>query len=113
MSAVIDQNSVLRKALHSTVSVFDRNTNRYIGLVAQYTPEGVVVASSFNPIAVGQKFTLTIVQQSPRRAEDTTRGDFDAVSVWCERTSASFYGAGFRIEKLTADALKLLEYCRE
>ena len=111
MEALNERRSILRKAIHSTVSVFDRNTNEYVGLLADYSSEGVMVTTSVNPIELGRTYQFMVLVQSSRGADSTDRGDFNATSMWSERTSPSFYGTGFRLENPGPEILKLLESC--
>ena len=113
MAALSERRSILRKAIHSTVSVFDRNTNEYVGLLADYSSEGVLVTTSVNPIELGCTFQFMLLVQSSRDADATDRGEFDAISMWSERTSPSFYGTGFKLSNPSAEILKLLESCSE
>lgn len=93
------------------MSVFDRNTNEYIGLVADWSEEGVLVTSSLKPIQVGDIFEYMLLAQSPKGGDATDRAQLDVESVWCERTSPSFYGTGFRLTNITPEARRVLELC--
>lgn len=103
-----ERRNYIRKSLSSTVSVFDRNTNEYIGLVADYSDDGLLITSSVNPIQVGGVFEYLLLAQSPNGAEATDRAILDAESVWCERTSPSFYGTGFRLRTISPEAKQVL-----
>lgn len=111
MDAPDDRRAYVRKSLKSTVSVFDRDSNQYIGLVADYSDEGLLITSSITPIQVGKIYHFMLLVQSSHGMDDTDRASVDAVSVWCERTSPSFYGTGFKLQLLPSQAKKLLESC--
>ena len=108
-----ERRSILRKALHSTVSVFDRDTGEYVGLVADYAPEGIMITSSTHPIEVGETYHFTLLAHSLRDSGEQDRGDLDAKAVWCEHTSPSFYGTGFKVDALSPNLFKLLELCSQ
>lgn len=101
----------IRKSLTSTVSVFNRDTNEYVGLVADYSRDGMMVTSSINPIPVGSISHYLLLVQSPRMVEDADRAYFEAESVWCEQASPSFYGTGFHMTNLSSAAQKVLDEC--
>ncbi len=104
-----ERRNYIRKSLSSTVSVFDRNTNEYIGLVADWSKDGLLITSSVNPISVGSIFQYMLLSQSPNHSDTTDRAVIEAESVWCEQSSPSFYGTGFRITTISAEAKQLLE----
>jgi len=111
VEAISDRRGYVRKSLHSTVSVFDRVTDEYIGLVADFSQDGIMVTSSTRPIQVGETFEYMLLVQSGSGTDLTKRADFDAESMWCERTSPSFYGTGFQIGETNEQALSVLEAC--
>lgn len=111
MEARSERRSILRKAVHSTVSVFDRITNEYVGLLADFSAEGVLITTSVNPIELGRMFQFMILVQSCKGVDTTDRGEFNAISMWSERTSPSFYGTGFKLANPSPEILKLLETC--
>ena len=108
---VDERRNYVRKSLSSTVSVFDRNTNEYIGLVADWSEDGLLVTSSVNPIHIGGIYEYMLLSQSPNGSDATDRAQLDAESVWCERTSPSFYGTGFWLKLITPEARYVLEKC--
>lgn len=106
-----ERRNYVRKSLSSTVSVFDRKTNEYIGLVADWSDDGILVTSSVKPIDVGGVYEYMLLAQSPNGYDGTDRGQVDAESMWCERTSPSFYGTGFRLKTISPEARVVLEKC--
>jgi len=106
-----DRRNYLRKSLSSTVSVFDRKTNEYIGLVADWSEGGLLVTSSVTPIRVGDSYQYILLAQSPGGCGENSRGYLDVESVWCERSSPSFYGTGFRLLNISPQARQVLEKC--
>ncbi len=104
-----ERRNYIRKSLSSTVSVFDSKTNEYIGLVADWSKDGLLITSSVNPIRVGAVFRYMLLSQSPNHSDTTDRATIQAESVWCEQSSPSFYGTGFKITAISADAEKLLD----
>ena len=105
-----ERRDYIRKSLGSTVNVFDRNTNQYVGMVADFSDGGIMIASSVIPIQVGRKYEYILVTQSGNGSENE-RVPFDAESVWCERASASFYGTGFQIKEMSQSLREVLESC--
>lgn len=108
-----DRRNYVRKSLSSTVSVFDRKTNEYIGLVADWSEDGLLVTSSVMPIAVGTVYQYMLLAQSPGDSGEGKRGNVDAESVWCERSSPSFYGTGYRLINISPEARRVLEKCSD
>jgi hypothetical protein len=107
---VEERREYIRKSLHSTVSVFERETHQCIGLLADYSPGGFMVASSIRPIEVGRRCEYMLLIQSPVDG-NTTRAPFDAECAWCEQTSPSFYGIGFRLYFISPEVREMLESC--
>ena len=66
-----------------------------------------------NPIELGRTFRFMLRVQSSRDADATERAEFNAISMWSDRTSPFFYGTGFRLENPGPEFLKLLESCSE
>ena len=101
----------IRKSLISTVSVFNCDTDEYVGLVADYSRDGMMVASIRNPIPVGQTYHYLLLVQSPHAVEDAGSAYFEAESVWCEQSSPSFYGMGFHLAAFSPVARKVPDEC--
>jgi len=107
-----EQRKYIRKSLHSKVSVFERNTHEYVGLLADYSQEGIMVASSVQPMEIGRRYQYMLLVQSPVNG-DTRRVQLDAECAWCEQGSLSFYGIGFRLENISPEARQVLESCAD
>ena len=107
-----ERREYIRKSLHSTVSVFERNTHEYIGLLADYSLGGFMVTSSVRPIEIERRYQYMLLIQSQVNG-NTTRAPFDAECAWCEQTSPSFYGIGFRLEYISPEARQVLESCAD
>lgn len=107
-----ERRQYVRKSLHSTVSVFERNTNQYIGLLADYSGGGFMVASTVQPVTVGQHCEYMLLVQNALEA-CATRVAVDADCAWCEETSPSFFGIGFRVDNISAEAIRVLESCAD
>ncbi|MCF7982408.1 MAG: hypothetical protein K9K86_10515, partial [Pseudomonadales bacterium] len=56
-------------------------------------------------------YQYLLLSQSPNGSEATDRAQLDVESVWCVRTSPSFYGTGFRLKVITPEARRVLEKC--
>lgn len=96
-----EKRSYIRKSLHSTVTVFDRDTKEYIGLLADYSDDGVLVTSSIKPIPVGRTFHYMLLIPSDR-AGGSARTELNVTSIWCDCANESFYGTGFKLEHPSA-----------
>jgi len=107
-----DRRQYVRKSLHSTVSVFERNTNQYIGMLADYSRGGFMVASTVKPLQVGQHCECMLLVQNSLEA-CATRVAVDADCAWCEETSPSFFGIGFRVGNISEEAMQVLESCAD
>lgn len=107
-----ERRQYIRKSLHSTVSVFERNTHEYVGLLADYSEGGFMVASTVRPVDVGQHCEFMLLVQSPMES-GAIRVSVDADCAWCEETSASFYGIGFRLGVISTEAQQVLETCTD
>jgi len=107
-----ERRQYIRKSLHSTVSVFERNTNQYVGLLADYSKGGFMIASTVQPVVVGEHYEYMLLVQSPEEA-GAKRVSVDADCAWCEQTSPSFYGIGFRVDNISEEAQRVLESCTD
>jgi len=109
---VDERREYIRKSLHSTVSVFERNTHEYIGLLADYSTNGFLITSSVRPMDIGCRYQYMLLVQSLIDG-NTSHVFFDAECVWCEQASPSFYGIGFRLEYISPEAREVLESCAD
>lgn len=100
----------VRKSLHSNVSVFDRKTHQYVGLLADYSTGGFMVTSTIRSVDIGQHCEFMLLVQSPHEA-CAARVAVDADCAWCEQTSPSFFGIGLRVGELSEEAKQVLESC--
>ena len=107
-----EQRKYIRKSLHSKVSVFERNSNEYVGLLVDYSQGGFMVASSVQAMEIGGRYEYMLLVQSSEGSE-STRLQLDAECVWCEKSSLSFYGIGFRLENISPEARQVLESCAD
>jgi len=105
---VEEKRSYIRKSLHSTVTVFDLDTKEYIGLLADYSDDGVLITSSIKPIPVGRTFHYMLLIPS-----DTTSGvdrtELNVTSIWSDCANESFYGTGFKLEHPSATIKSFLK----
>ena len=102
-----EKRSYVRKSLHSTVTVFDRDTKEYIGLLADFSEDGVLVTSSVKPIPVGRTFHYMVLVPSNKNG-GTCRAEFDATSIWSDCANETFYGTGFKLVHPSPDAQAIL-----
>ena len=107
-----ERRKYIRKSLHSKVSVFERNTHEYVGLLADYSQGGFMVASSVQPMEIGGRYEYMLLIQSSDSGE-SRRVQLDAECAWCEKSSLSFYGIGFRLENISPEARQVLESCAD
>ena len=107
-----EQRKYMRKSLHSKVSIFERNTNEYVGLLVDYSQAGFMVACSVQAMGIGGRYEYMLLVQSSEGAE-STRLQLDAECVWCDKGSLSFYGVGFRLENISPEARQVLESCAD
>jgi len=105
---VKERRQYIRKSLHSTISVFERNTNEYIGLLADYSEGGFMIASTIQSVDIGQHCEYMLLVQSPMEA-GATRVSVDADCAWCEKTGLSFYGIGYQVDNISDEAQRVLE----
>jgi len=110
--SVDERRQYVRKSLHSKVSVFERNTNSYVGLLADYSVGGFMVASTVQSVEVGQHCEYMLLVQSSMEA-GATRVSVDADCTWCEQTSPSLCGIGFHVDSISEEAQRVLESCAD
>jgi len=109
---VDERRQYVRKSLHSKVSVFERNTHQYVGLLADYSVDGFMVASTVQPVEIGQHCEYMLLVQPPMEA-CATRVSVNADCTWCEQTSPSIYGIGFHVDNISEEAQRVLESCAD
>jgi len=97
-----EQRQFARKTLSCTVSVFDQDSNEYIGLMVDYSRTGVMISSP-SPLPVDQEFVFKMVDIEPRQHVKRS-GSFTATSVWSDKINSTMYGTGFKISDVSEEA---------
>lgn len=103
-----ERRKYIRKSLHSKISVFERNTNEYVGLLVDYSLAGFMVTSSVQPTDIGGNYEYTLLVQTADDG-DSIRIELDAQCAWCEKSSLSFYSTGYRLKNISPQARQMLE----
>ncbi len=87
-----------RRDLIYYLSIFDRNTNQFVGQLVNITTEGIMLIAE-NPVKPNLCFEFRMVL--PEKIDGRDEILFDAKSLWCKKdVNPSFYDVGFQIEKV-------------
>ena len=97
-----EQRQFARKTLSCTVSIFNESSGEYVGLMVDYSKNGVMISSAA-PLAVNTEFHFRMVDIEPRQNIKRS-AKFMATSVWSDKINSTMYGAGFKLLDLSDDA---------
>jgi hypothetical protein len=87
--------------------VFDARRKRMLGQLVDITPEGLMLIGE-NQLPAGRKYSLRM--DLPRNLMTDTHLTFSAESKWCVKDqNGSFFSMGFRIVKITPEALEVVQ----
>jgi hypothetical protein len=87
--------------------VFDARRKRLLGHMVDITPEGLMLIGE-NPLPAGKKYSLRM--DLPRNLMVDAHLTFSAESKWCTKDqNGDFYSVGFRIVKMTPEALAVVQ----
>ncbi len=87
--------------------VFDARRKRLLGQLVDITPEGLMLIGE-SQLPAGRKYSLRM--DLPRNLMADTHLTFSAESKWCVKDqSENFYSMGFRIVKITPEALGVVQ----
>jgi hypothetical protein len=87
--------------------VFDARRKRLLGQLVDITPEGLMLIGE-SQIPAGKKYSLRM--DLPRNLMADAHLTFSAESKWCVKDqSENFYTMGFRIVKITPEALEIVQ----
>lgn len=81
--------------LKSSVSVFEKHSKNYLGLLVDCSEQGLMI-STYDSLATGTLFELDLVD-IPANVSDRRTGSCVAEVVWCDKITPSLYGSGLRI----------------
>lgn len=90
-----DQRQFIRKSLHTMVSVFDTESNRFLGTLVDYSESGIML-STYQPLAKNQTYRFTIVDL-PNNIGRKRTGHIHVENVWCDRLNTTMFGSGFKL----------------
>lgn len=94
-----DQRMHPRWTLHSSVSVFERNSKDYLGLLVDCSGSGIMI-SSYEALEPGTRFELDMVDIPPN-IDGRRTGTCTAEVVWCDKITPSLYGNGCTISNIS------------
>lgn len=96
-----------RRNLIYYLSIFDKETDDFIGQLVNITTEGIMVVSE-HPIETGKYFRLRMTLPEPIEGSDIV--EFDAVSKWCTKDiNPSFYDIGFEFHVITPKSIEQIK----
>ena len=90
-----DKRLAQRCTLKSTVSIFERNSKDYLGLLVDCSGTGIMI-STYESLAPGTQIQLDLVDIPPN-IDSRRTGRCTAEVVWCDQITPSLYGTGCRI----------------
>ncbi len=97
-----------RRHLIFYLRVFDLDTSKLIGNIADITTEGVMLVSE-RPMDIGRMYHLSV--KFPDRLEEDTEYTFHARCLWCKRdTNPSFLVSGFMLEDCGDELREEIKY---
>lgn len=88
-----------RWTLNSTVSVFERNSKDYLGLLVDCSDSGIMI-SSYEALQPGARIALDMVDIPPN-IDGRRTGKCIAEVVWCDKITPSLYGNGCTISEVS------------
>jgi hypothetical protein len=104
--SVIDKRNQERWALTNYLRVFDRNTERLVGHVADLTTEGLMLISE-QPLAMNVTYDLKM--DIPAAEQETVVIVFSARSVWSKPDiNPHFYDTGMQLMDPPAEVLSAI-----
>jgi len=86
-----------RWILKSNVSVFERQSKEYLGLLVDCSEQGVMI-STYDQLQPGTTLQIDLVDIAPH-ANSRRTGQCRAEVVWCDKITPSLYGSGCRISQ--------------
>jgi len=96
-----------RRRLTCYLRVFDRNTDKIIGHLANITTEGIMLLSE-KPLKVNTIFLCWM--DLPAKIDDCKQIIFDAKSVWCSKDKNSeLYNTGFKLTGIDPKNVELIK----
>ncbi|MEH6344970.1 MAG: PilZ domain-containing protein [Bermanella sp.] len=96
MDSMKEQRQFVRKALHCTVSVFNKDAQN-VGILVDYSDQGIMISSSL-PIEINKEWHFTIID-IPNNIGQKRSGSLVVQSKWCDKISNTQYGTGFQLIK--------------
>lgn len=87
-----NQRQFLRKALDSTVSVFETESHEYVGLLVDCSEAGCMISSA-SPLATDIEYHFTIVDL-PVNISSKRSGVLTLKAVWSDQITNTMYGTG-------------------
>jgi hypothetical protein len=99
-----------RRSLIRFLKVFDRKNRRMVGHLGDITQEGILVLSQ-TPIkaAAGQDAVSFGIMVPGAGSGEDVEIEVDAARVWSKRDQSNgLYAAGFKIERISPDDVRLI-----
>ena len=90
-----NQRQFLRKALDSTVSVFEAKSHEYVGLLVDCSESGCMISSA-SPLPTEAEYHFTIVDL-PVSISSKRSGDLTLKAMWSDKITSTMYGTGFEL----------------
>ncbi|HBC57623.1 MAG TPA: hypothetical protein DCZ03_10710 [Gammaproteobacteria bacterium] len=88
-----------RRTLKHYMSVFDRHSHAYLGMLVELSDSGFKLTSP-KKIELQLSYHLALAD-SPTLNEADTIAFFEAASIWCEQKSGAFYDSGFKFVEVS------------
>lgn len=95
-----------RVQLDVAVSVFDRESGEYVGLMVNVSSQGVMITSS-KELKVDQVFQFALTKH-PEQKQVSIMPVFIAKSVWSSSAGERFFNTGFEMMDSTIAARELM-----
>lgn len=95
-----------RQILDGTVSLFFHETKEYIGLMVDFSNNGLMM-SSYTPLEIGTIVDVDMVDIPPN-IDSRRTGLIKAEVMWSDRITPSMYGNGCKVIELSEPAKMML-----
>ncbi len=102
-----EKRQATRRTLKHYMSVFDRNTDSYLGMLVEISDSGFKLTSP-EKIRVKHAYELAVTD-SPSLHDADTVAFFEATSIWCDQNSQAFYDSGFKFVDVSSLTKELFQ----
>lgn len=101
-----EQRENSRKNLMYYVSVYELDSNEYVGLMVDISKKGMLL-TGVEYLDTGKSYRFGLIDISEPNAPQQV--SFQAKACWCRKSSPTFYDTGFEFEDVTNQARERFE----